>query len=203
MNKQQRDASSNLVEAVHRLATRRFWLPITMAFVMFASVFFGSSAPFSVGNVEIQCGETAPDVRFAPSATEVESFLETCGKQGRTAYRNMQRADLLYPLSLGLFLTSSLTAVLRRLFAHRRAVAAFAAIGLLGTLFDYLENIFAWRALSVYPSAAATTPLFGAASAAKTATFWLTGLTLLFAVIAAGAQVMTQKIRERRDGRTT
>ncbi len=123
-------------------------------------------------------------MRFASTAAEVESFLEVCGPEGRDAYRNMQIADLFYPLVFGVFVSSSLAVVLGRLFARRPAVVAFAAIGLVGAGFDYVENVFAWRALWAFPGAAGTSWLLGVASAAKTATFWIAGVALVLSLIA-------------------
>ena len=166
-----------------RLASWKAWLSVAVVFVGFAGAFFWSSAPFAVPTVEALCGEVPLDVRFTSTAADVDSFLEACGPEGRDAYRNMQIADFFYPLVFGLFMSSSLAAVLGRLFPRRPSIVAFAAIGLLGAAFDYVENVFVWRALWAFPGAASTNSWLGLASAAKTATFWVAGAVLLFSLI--------------------
>lgn len=166
-----------------RLASWKTWLLTAVVFVGFAGAFFGSSTPFSIGGVEALCGEAPLDMRFTSTAAEVESFLEVCGPEGRDAYQNMQIADLFYPLVFGLFISSSLALVLRRLFVRRPSLLAFAAIGFLGAAFDYVENVFAWRALRAFPGAANTNSLLGVASAAKTTTFWIAGVALILSLI--------------------
>ena len=86
-----------------RLATWKVWWASAAVFVVFAGVFFASSAPFAVSHVEALCGEAPLDVRFTSSAADVERFLEACGPAGRDAYRNMQVADLFAWAALAAF----------------------------------------------------------------------------------------------------
>lgn len=167
---------------MHRLVSWRVWLASTAVFVVFAGIFFASSAPFAVSQVEVICGEAPLDVRFTSSAADVERFLDGCGPAGRDAYRNMQLADLFYPLVVGLFLASSLAMVLSRLFPDRPSVVGWAAVPLIASGFDYLENAFAWAALRAFPEPAATNSLLGVASAAKTSLSWCAGVLLLLSV---------------------
>ena len=173
---------SMLAALMARLASWRVWIVSAIAFAVFAGLFFASSAPFAIPQVEAACGQAPPDVRFTSSAADVSSFLNACGAVGRDAYQSMQVADLLYPLVFGLFLASSLALVLARLAPRRRSVLAFAALPLVGTAFDYVENAFAWMALAAYPDPSPADSLLGLASAAKTTTFWVAGLVLLGAV---------------------
>jgi hypothetical protein len=172
------DSEATTHRVITRLATWKVWLVTTTAFTAFAVAFFASSAPFSIPHVENECGQAPPDMRFTSSAADVESFLTTCGEAGRVAYGNMLLADLFYPAVVGLFMASSLAMVLSRLAPGGRIVS-LAWLPMLGAGFDYLENVFAWRALAAFPQPAATTALLGVASAAKTTTFWLAGLLLL------------------------
>ncbi len=185
---------SMLAALMARLASWRVWIVSASAFVVFAGLFFGSSAPFAIPQVEAACGQAPPDVRFTSSADDVSSFLEACGPAGRDAYQAMQMADLLYPLVFGLFVATSLALVLARLAPGRRSVLAFAALPLAGTAFDYLENAFAWLALAAYPDPSAAGSLLGLASAAKTTTFWFAGIVLLGAL---GALAVAEGRRRR------
>ncbi len=164
---------------VARLASWPVWLASAALFVPFAIVFFTSSAPFAIPEVTTICGQSPPDVRFAPSGDEVVGFLRACGPDGRAAYRNLQIADLAYPAIVGLFQASTLALVVTRLGLGRRAGLALVALPLLATAFDYLENVAAWAAIVAAPEPTAVAELFGPASAAKTMTAWVSGLAIL------------------------
>ena len=177
------------------LASRRGWITITVTLIAFAGVFFASSAPFAIPVVQEACGEAPLDVRTFSTADEVTSFLDACGAGGREAYRNMQLADLVYPAVFGLFMASSLAIVLRRLVPGRPIVAvAGAAVALAGAAFDYLENVFAWRALASFPEPAATNGLLGLASAAKNVSCWLAGVMLLVGVAALTLRALARRL---------
>lgn len=184
-----------VANAMMRLTSWKAWLLSAVVFAGFAGVFFGASAPFSIGSVEALCGEPPLDMRFTSTAAEVESFLDVCGPEGRDGYRNMQIADLFYPLAFGLFMSSSLAALLARLFTRRPSLVAFAAVGFLGTAFDYVENVFAWRALWAFPGAASTNSLLGVASAAKTTTSWIAGIALVLLFIGVAVREGVQLTR--------
>jgi hypothetical protein len=105
----------------------------------------------------------------------------------------MQLADLVYPTVFGLFLAISLAVALRRLGAGVPVLVGLAMLPVLGTAFDYLENVFAWRALTAFPEPSGTDGLLGLATAAKTTTFWLAGLLLLTII----ATLAVRSIRRR------
>jgi len=180
--------------AARRLSSWRWWVVSTTVFVAFAAVFFGTRAPFSVTTVESTCGQAPPDVRFSSSAAEVNDFLVACGAAGRSAYTNMQLADLVYPAVFGVFLATSLGVALRRLGAGGPAVVGLAMLPVLGTAFDYLENVFAWRALTAFPEPSATDGLLGVATAAKTTTFWLAGLLLVAVITMLGIRTIQRRV---------
>ncbi len=178
---------------MYRFASWRVWSASAVVLVVFAGVFFASTAPFAVSQVEAVCGEAPLDVRFTSSGADVERFLDACGAEGREAYRNMQVADLFYPLVFGVFMASSLALALSRFLPERRSVVAWAALPLVASGFDYLENVFAWAALRAYPEPAVTNGLLGMASAAKTTLFWLAGVLLL----ATGTAIAVRGARRR------
>jgi hypothetical protein len=179
------------------LASWRVWIVSASAFAAFAGLFFGSSMPFAIPQVESACGQAPPDVRFTSSSSEVSSFLDACGAVGRDAYQSMQMADLLYPLVFGLFLATSLALAVTHLAPRHQSVLALAALPLVGTVFDYLENVFAWLALAAYPEPSATGSLLGLASAAKTTTFWIAGIVLLGALGALAVVEGRRLLRHR------
>ena len=164
---------------VRSLGSWRFWIPSAAVFFVFAAIFFQSSAPFSISEVESACGQAPPDVQNFTTGDDVSGFLDACGADGRAAYRNMQIADLFYPAVYGLFVASSLALSLARTSLSSRWVSRAVALAFVGAGFDYVENIFAWIALASYPNDASTNSLLGLAGTAKTATYWISGLVLI------------------------
>lgn len=160
------------------------WRTLAVAsalFFPFAALFFASSASFSVPHVEEACGAPALDVRFFSDGDDVNQFMTDCGEAGRDAYSNMQIADLFYPAVFGLFFASALVIVVSRAFADRPKLVWLAALPVLGAAFDYVENVLAWRALLAFPDSTSSNALLGFASAAKTSSFWLAGISFLVA----------------------
>lgn len=175
---------SRPVRWVARLATWRVWTLSAAAYTAYAGAFFATTAPFAIPHVTALCGQPPLDMRTTSSAADVNGFLEACGTAGREAYRALQLADLAYPLVFAVFLASSLALVLSRLAPDRPRVLALALLPFLASAFDYLENVFAWRALVAFPGATTTDGLLGLASAAKTSTSWAAGGLLVIGVLA-------------------
>jgi hypothetical protein len=194
--------TGTLAASMRQLGRRRVWIASAAVFLVFAGVFFASSAPFAIPEVEAACGQQAPDMRFFTSANDITSFLDACGPSGRDTYRNMQVADLVYPAVVGLFLASSLALVIGRLSPRGSNVVGLASIPLVSSSFDYVENMFAWFALARYPNSAPTDALLGYASAAKTATAWASGILLLGALALLGVQLVRRRVRPIHDDPT-
>lgn len=173
---------SSLSGAVARLANWTLWVLNAAVFGVFAGVFFASSAPFAIPHVEDLCRQAPPDVRFTSGAADVLGFLTGCGAAGRDAYRLLQVADLLYPAVFGMFMATSMALVLSRLAPRRPVLLCVAVLPLIGSAFDYLENLCAWLALAAYPNPIPTNSVLGFASAAKNLTFWACGGLLLGAL---------------------
>jgi hypothetical protein len=182
--------------ALEWLASSRVWIASAVLFIPFAFVFFASTAAFAVPEVEAACGQAPPDMRFYSTGDDIVGFLDACGPVGRSAYRNMQLADLVYPAIVGLFLASSLALATRRL-SGRNSLRWVAAVPLLATLFDYLENAFAWLAITAHPGTIATNDVLGLASAAKTSLSWAAGLTLLGCLAALAIGAARGRVRHR------
>jgi hypothetical protein len=56
---------------VARFASWKLWVASAVIFVPFAWMFFASSAPFSIPEVEAACGQAPPDMRFFTTADGV------------------------------------------------------------------------------------------------------------------------------------
>ena len=191
-------AAGRVARALGRLATWRVWTGLAAVYLLFAGAFFASTLAFATPRVEAACGQAPLDVRFSSSAAEVHGFLEACGPVGREAYRMMQLADLFYPAVFALFLASSLALVLRHLAPARPRLLALAALPLLASAFDYAENVLAWLSLAAFPEPAATDGLLGIASAAKSATSWLSGGLLIVLVVALAVVRLRGLVRRGR-----
>lgn len=183
-----------LARGMGHLASWPVWIVSAVLFVGFAGVFFASSAPFAIPEVTAACGDAPLDVRPFSTGDEVAGFLDACGPDGREAYRDMQIADLLYPAVFGLFMASSLALALTHRFPRRPAALALAAVPLVASAFDYLENLFAWVALAAHPADAPTNRLLGLASAAKTTTSWVAGAMLLLTVGALVIRAVRRRV---------
>lgn len=170
------------------LGSWRTWAVGAVLFLALSGLMFGVTIPA----VTEACGAQPPDVRFSTTHAEVDDFLTGCGAAGRNAYRQLQVLDLAYPMAVGLFLTSSLVLALRR---HTGGGSAMflAGLGLLAATFDYVENTFAWVALTSFPASPATNGLLGIATSAKSMASW-GAWTLLLGILAASA---TRWLRRR------
>ena len=143
---------------------------------MYALLFVGQGR-FSLHAVSVACGRPAPDTRFAPSPRQTELFLIGCGDQGLRAYRDLQIADLFYPVSTALLLVLTLT----YLRSHVTPPAAWLTyLPVLAAAGDYLENVCAWvliAAASPRPSWA--THVLQIGSVVKFVASWLAWLTVI------------------------
>lgn len=173
---------------VATLVNWRTWTVGAVLLVALSALMFGVTIPA----VAEACRAQPPDVRFHTTHVEVDAFLDGCGTNGRDAYRQLQTLDLAYPAAVGLFLTSSLVLALRR---HPGGGSAMflAGLGILAAAFDYVENTFAWIALTAFPTSPPTNALLGLATSAKAMVSW-GAWTLLLGITAASA---TRWLRRR------
>ena len=174
---------THLSNAMRRLASWRILAIAGAGFMGTAYLFFATSLPFAIPTVTALCNGAPPDMRFYTSGEGVRAFLAGCGEPGRLAYTHLQLTDLLYPAISGLFLACALAMVLVRLAGPRSVVVAAAALPLLGSMCDYLENAAAWDTLAAYPESAMTAELLGYASVAKQVCNWASWALLVIATL--------------------
>ena len=181
-------ALDHLSAAMAHLAQRRLLLISGAVTVALAAVLFASSGTSSLATVADRCGQPAPDVRFTTSPEAVESFLAGCGDAGRSAYRDLQLVDLVYPAAFGLVLATALALLVpRALRGASPRWRALAVVPLVGAAFDYVENLAAWTLLVRYPEPAAwAARVLGTASAAKQVTMWASAVLVLAGLVGAG-----------------
>jgi hypothetical protein len=121
-----------------------------VVFVLFtALVLPGESAQADMGSEDVG----SPDLSFFYSPAELYRMAEAYGPEGRRAYiRARFTFDVAWPIVYTLFLTTSISWLLRRsLVAESRwRLANLAPI--LGALFDYLENLSTSLVMARYPT---------------------------------------------------
>jgi hypothetical protein len=124
-----------------------------LAYVPLAAVMFGPW-PELLDQVTRHCGGLRPfDVRGSWTADDARTMLGVCGNSGRTAYVQMEIADLAYPAAVGAALLVT-TALLLRRFGGRTWPLLLPAA--LMTLLDYTENAGIWTLLLQWPHLNAT-----------------------------------------------
>ena len=94
-------------------------------------------------------------------------------------------------------MASSVALTIAKVAPERPRLLALAAIALIGSGFDYIENLLEYRALGAFPGRVATTHVLGMASAAKTITFWLAGVGLLGLLVVVGVRQIGARRRRR------
>jgi hypothetical protein len=175
----------HLSTTMRRFGDRRVLVASGALCFVLAAVMFGTSGTGSLAQVAERCGQAAPDVRFTSSPEQVQGFLTACGAAGREAYRDLQLLDLVYPAAVGTFLAAALASVLSRA-ARRTRVVALAALPLLASGFDYLENLAAWVLLARYPDPLPwVARLLGLASAGKQSLMWASITILAVGIVVA------------------
>jgi hypothetical protein len=147
-----------------------------MAWAALASILFGWSGRFSLAAVERACGAPAPDVRTAPSASDVHAFLAACGPEGLAAYRDLQVVDVLYPAVNAALLVLVLGLLIGRL---RVSLTWLAVLPVMAAVGDYLENAAAWTMLGRGQEHTSWADLlFPVGSAVKVGATWAAWLTV-------------------------
>ena len=174
------------------------WRPLAvtaLAWAALAAVLFLWSGRFSLAAVERACGAPAPDVRTAPSVSDVHAFLAACGPDGLAAYRDLQVVDVLYPAVNAALLMLVLGLLFRRLKVSLTWLLVLPVVAAVG---DYVENVAAWTMLGEGQGRTSwVDALFPVGSAVKAGATWSAWL----AVTVLLAWVVVRWVRPRVGGR--
>jgi hypothetical protein len=183
-------------ETTRRRPSRWRLLAVTsVAWAGLAAVLFVWSGRFSLAAVERACGAPAPDVRTAPSVSDVHTFLAACGSDGLAAYRDLQVVDVLYPAVNAALLMLVLGLLLSRLNVALGWLLVLPVVAAGG---DYLENVAAWTMLGHGVEGASwADALFPVGSALKVGATWSAWLT----VAALLTWTVVRWVRRRAGGR--
>lgn len=179
----------------HSVTRPTRWRPLAvaaLAWAALAAVLFVWTGRFSLAAVEHACGASAPDVRTAPTATDLHAFLAGCGAEGLAAYRDLQRVDLVYPAANAVLLSLLLLALARRLTPRARWAAVLPVLAAAG---DYLENAAAWTLLTRGVDGSTwAEQLFRIGSAVKVTATWASWLAFLVLLV----WVLVRRVRRGR-----
>jgi len=192
---------TRLASTLPRLANRRLLFATGLPWLALALVLFQWTGRFSLAAVKDACGSEAPDVMFAPTPEQTESFLTGCGTTGLEAYRDLQLVDLFYPAASAAVLVVVLALLLRNAAPRLAWLAALPVATALG---DYLENAAAWVLIGSGPDTppAAALAVFQVGSGAKVVLSWAAWLAVT-GMLVARLPAFRRGIVSKRRARTT
>jgi hypothetical protein len=126
---------------IARLANHPHWKAIALAFLVFLSL----QVPFSLHIVSELKDRTggfgAPDIAFFQGSVYVEQFLTQSKQEGLDYYlSHFLVMDIVFPLSVALFMCLLLSGILKRLFSAESKAQYLVLFPLIGASFDYIEN---------------------------------------------------------------
>jgi len=140
-----------LSNALTRLATR----PNLIVFALLFAVVFFLFIPSATRRIEQASGQPANllDMRLSYTAEQAQAVFETLGENGRQAYAQFSMsADLVFPLTYGLFFSTGLAFLYRRALTEHPQRFSPVFLPLLGMVFDYFENFTLVALLAEYPN---------------------------------------------------
>jgi len=122
-------------------------------FVLFAALVLPKQASTAESNTG---DEWTPDLSFYYTGDELYQLAHSYGEDGRAAYIHARFTfDLIWPLVYLLFLTTGISWLFRKAFAPGNALLLLNLAPLIGTIFDYLENIATSIVMARYPTPSA------------------------------------------------
>jgi hypothetical protein len=98
-------------------------------------------------------GSDSPDTSFFYTPSDLHQMAESYGEEGRQAYvRARFTFDLIWPLVYAFFLTTAIGWTFGRAFSSNSRWQMANLAPLLGTIFDYLENLSTSLVMIRYPN---------------------------------------------------
>lgn len=127
--------------------------PVTLAALVIFIVFTALALPAQAAEMARSThGAGSPDTSLFYSPSDLYRMAETYGPAGRAAYIRIRFTfDLLWPVLYTLFLATSTSWLLRRVFPPPSKPQTLNLVPVLGMLFDYFENICAALVMGRYP----------------------------------------------------
>ena len=134
---------------MRRLSTGWVALLALLVFVLFS----GLVLPHQAAKAERETGDSdSPDTSFFYTPGDLYQMAESYGEEGRQAYvRARFTFDLIWPLVYAFFLTTAISWTFGRAFSPDSRWQMANLAPLLGTIFDYLENLSTSVVMTRYP----------------------------------------------------
>lgn len=155
--------------------------------------------PGLVSAVSRSCGRPPFDVRGFWDAEDARNMVTACGGAGRTAYVQLQLADLAYPAALAWLLLTASALLLRRFGGQTWPVLLPIVVM---TLLDYTENVGVWILLWRWPEVNPTVAdIAGIATATKRVFGFIAFSTpLVLGVVAVACRARDRLMSAKRPG---
>jgi hypothetical protein len=179
---------------LRRVSTGWVALAALLIFLLFTALVL----PQQASKAERETGSAdSPDTSFSYSRGDLYRMAESFGEQGRQAYVQARFTfDLAWPLVYTLFLVTAISWVFGNAFMSGSPWQRANLVPLLGTLFDYLENLSTSLVMLRYP---AHTPVVDLLAPLFTALKWgflaASFLLLSGGIVIASWRWMQKKVR--------
>ena len=143
---------SKLSMAIREKTSVKSFLVLLIIYTIVYSVFFYADVPFGLSKMKQDAGTVnILDVKFFYTANQAYETLDQLGKEGQAIYLNILAADMIYPVTLGLFLAVTITIVFQNILPSDSHLYLLNTLPLVNTLFDYCENTTTFILLRNYP----------------------------------------------------
>jgi hypothetical protein len=183
---------------LRRISTGWVALAALAIFLLFTALVL----PQQATKAEQETGSSeSPDMSFFYAPSDLYRLAESYGEKGRQAYiRARFTFDLVWPLVYTLFLATAISWVFGRAFRPTSRWQRANLAPLLGTLFDYLENLSTSLVMLRYPDPTSVVDLLAPAFTALKWGFLAAGFILLIGGIVVA---LWRRIEQRRGIRSS
>ena len=181
----------DLSDRLHKLSTGRATLIALVAFLLFTALVLPKQAAHTDTG-----GAGSPDTSFIYSAGDLYRMAEAYGRAGRIDYvRARFTFDLIWPVVYVAFLATAISWLSRQAFTPLSLWQRANLVPVIGTLFDYLENVAAALVIGRYP---ARTPVVDVMAPVFTFIKWIfVGGSFVVLAVALVAALWHQARRRR------
>ena len=144
---------AKLSSFIQRISNQRSFFLLLLAYGGYFVIFFYADVPFGLSKIKPYAGNTSIlDVETYYTAAQAYQRLDLFGEGGRAAYQKILMGDLIYPALLGIFLSVTISLVLRRVLPARSRWHNLNLLPIANLALDYLENILLIILLATFPT---------------------------------------------------
>ena len=142
-----------LSSALYKHATAKTFGLLLLAYGIYMPVFFYANVPFGLTQIAPYAANGGIlDLDFFYSAAQAYQRLAGFGPDGRATYLRILMGDLIYPGLLGVFISVTLSLLLRRIVPAGGAWRYVNLLPIANMAADYLENAMLIALLAAYPA---------------------------------------------------